>query len=261
MLRGSKPLDPKRYYKIKETDHQDDFSDENIETQRIGKMFDDLMDKSHKISFKTRLEWRWRDVKVAWHDMRYRRRNRRVWRETLNEIRPWEGFHGLLTVMQTHLRDYLETEEKYGHAAEEERNRCIASVKKTIGILEHMKSPDEYYFRLKAAVDERYPDYKSLITHYKKGGTSSSGDFVPQGSGWVGKEAGKDPREGYFEFADGRFELAGSPDQAETDRLLAELRQYHEDTQNAYKQAELESNADFARLGELLRENMYSWWD
>jgi len=36
-------------------------------------------------------------------------------------------------------------------------------------------------------------------------------------------ESGKDPRKGYFEFADGRFELAESPDQTETDRLLMEL--------------------------------------
>ena len=124
-----------------------------------------------------------------------------------------------------------------------------------------MKSPDEYYFRLKEAIDERYPDYKSLITHYNKGGTGSSGDFTAQGDGWVGTEAGKDPRVGYFELINGRFELAESPDQTETDRLLAELRQYHEDTQNAYHQAQAESDADFARLSELLRENMYSWWD
>jgi len=260
MLQGSKALDPKRF-KLKEQDDRDGFSDENIESQHIGKLFDDLLDDSHKISFRTRLGWRWRDIKGTYHDICYRRRNRRVWRETLNKIRPWEGFDGLLTVMQTHLRDYMVTEEKYGHTAEEERNRCIASVKETLDLLERMKSPDEYYFRLKAAVDARYPDYKSLITHYKHGGTGSSGDFVAQGDGWTGKEAGNDPREGYFEFADGKFELAKSPDQAETDRLLAELCQYHADTETAYHQAEAESDADFARLAELLRENMYSWWD
>jgi hypothetical protein len=219
------------------------------------------MDDKHKISLKKRLSWRWRDMKDKWHDMRYRRRNRRVWRKTLNEIRPWEGFHGMLTAMETHLRDYMETEEKYGHSAEEERKRCIESVKQTLEILERMKDPDEYHFRLTREVDARYPDYKSLITHYKNGGSGSSGDFVAQGDGWVGMEAGKDPRMGYFEFIDGKFELAESPGQAETDRLLAELRQYYEDRENAYHQAKAESDADFARLADLLRENMYSWWD
>ena len=260
MLRSSKPLNPKQFKK-KEPYNQDDFSDESIKTQRIGKLFDDMIDKSHKISFKTRLEWLWRDIKGAYHDMCYKRRNRHVWRKTLNEIRPWEGFHGLLTVMQTHLRDYMDTEQKYGHSTEDERNHCIASVKKTLGVLERMKSPDEYYSRLKAAVDERYPDYKSLITHYNRGSTSSSGNFVAQSSGWVGIEAGKDPREGYFEFINGKLELVESPDQAETNRLLTELHQYHGDIQNAYQQAVSESDVDFDRLGELLKENMYSWWD
>lgn len=163
--------------------------------------------------------------------------------------------------MQTHLRDYMKTEEKCGHSAEEERNVCIASVKETLALFERMKEPDEYYHRLKEAVDARYPEYKSLITHYKNGGTGSSGNFVAQGDGWTGKEAGKDPREGYFEFVDGKFELTQSPDQAETDRLLAQLKQYYIDTENAYHQAKAESDADFARLAALLREHMYSWWD
>ena len=260
MLKGSKALDPKRI-KFIVPDDPDEFSDENIISQHIGKMLDDIRDKKHRISVKTRLEWCRRDMKGIWHDIRYRRRNRRVWRQTLNEIRPWEGFHGLLTVMQTHLRDYMETEEKYGHSVEEERNRCIGSVKQTLEVLERMKDPDEYSFRMREEVDKRYPDYKSLITHYKNGGSGSSGDFTGQGDGWVGIEAGKDPRMGYFEFVDGKFELAESPDQAETDRLLVELRQYHKDIENAYHQAKAESDRDFARLAELLREHMYSWWD
>ena len=259
MLKVSKQLDPKRF-KTKEPDIRDDFSDKNIKSQRIGKLFDSI-EKDNKISLKTRMKWRWRDIKNAYHDVCYRRRNRRVWRKTLDEIRPWEGFHGLLTVMQTHLRDYMETEEKHGHSAEEERNRCIASVKKTLDILERMKEPDEYYFRLKAAVDARYPDYKSLITHYNKGGVGSSGNFVAQGGGWVGMEAGKDPRIGYFEFINGKFDLVQSPDQTETDRLITELGQYNKEIQNAYKQAEADLHVDFARLAELLKDNMYSWWD
>ena len=65
----------------------------------------------------------------------------------------------------------------------------------------------------------------------------------------------------YFEFVNGRFELVNSPDQAETDRLLAELSKYHEEIKNAYKQTEADSDNDFERLGQLLKENLYSWWD
>ena len=237
------------------------FSDENIKSQHIGQFYDDILDGKHKISFKKRMKWRIRDMKGKLHDMHYKLRNRRVWRKTLNEIRPWEGYHGLLAVMETHLRDYMENEEKYGHSAEEERNRCIESVKQTLEILERMKEPDEYYFRLKDEVDARYPDYKSLITRYMNDGLGSSGDFIAQGDGWVGMEAGKDRRVGFFQFADGRFEQAASPDQAETDRLIMELRKYHEDTENAYHQAQAESDADFSRLGDLLKDHMYSWWD
>jgi uncharacterized phage infection (PIP) family protein YhgE len=47
----------------------------------------------------------------------------------------------------------------------------------------------------------------------------------------------------------------------ETDRLLAELAQYHTDINNAHKQAEADSEKDFDRLGQLLKENLYSWRD
>ena len=59
----------------------------------------------------------------------------------------------------------------------------------------------------------------------------------------------------------GIFELAESPDQAETDRILAELVKYHEEIDTAYNQAEIDSEKDFERLAELLKENLYTWWD
>jgi len=111
------------------------------------------------------------------------------------------------------------------------------------------------------AVDQKYPEYKSLITKYKYGGTSVSGDFVRQGDGWVGMEAGKGPRRGYFEFINDRFEAIKSPDQNETDKILAELDKYYIEIDDAYKQAEFDSDNDFDRLNQLLKENLYSWWD
>jgi len=85
--------------------------------------------------------------------------------------------------------------------------------------------------------------------------------FVVQGNGWVGKESGNNPREGYFEFIDGRFELVPSPNQTETDRIIAELHEYHQEINNAYNQAKVDSDEDFDRLAKLLKENMYTWWD
>jgi hypothetical protein len=159
------------------------------------------------------------------------------------------------------LRNYVETEEKYGHSEAEFKKSKIASAKETIEVLERMKNPDEYLHKRREEVRTKYPDYKYLITRYKTGGASYSGDFVAYGAGWVGKESGKNPREGYFEFADGQFILAHSPDQGETDKLLAELSKYHEEMQDAYRQAETDSEKDFEQLNQLLKNNLYSWWD
>ena len=166
----------------------------------------------------------------------------------------------MLRVMQTHLRDYLNTEEKYGMSEETFKAEKIASVKETLEILARMQEPDEYHIRLLDAVDAKYPKYKYLITKHNTG-TTYSGDFVAQGDGWAGCESGKDPREGYFEFVNGRFELTESPNQLETERLLTELRNYHSERDAAYRQAEVDSEADFERLHLLFKEHLYTWWD
>jgi hypothetical protein len=57
-----------------------------------------------------------------------------------------------------------------------------------------MKEPDEYLHKPRKEVDARYPEYKGIVTIYKNGGSCYSGDFIPQGNGWVGKESGNDPR-------------------------------------------------------------------
>jgi len=162
--------------------------------------------------------------------------------------------------MRTHLKDYIETEEKYGHSEEEYKKNKIATAKETVEILERMKDPMEYSSKRRDEIEAKYPKYQYLITQYEHS-RCYSGDFVGQGNGWVGKESGKDPREGYFEFVNGTFELTESPDQNETIRLLAELAKYHEEIDEAYKQAEVDSDKDFKRLGELLKENLYTWWD
>jgi len=264
MLITSQPLSVElsEKYERKSKTEIDAMKDKNICSQYIGSMFDDILEKDeHKIELKLRLEWIWRDIKGKFYDLKYAIRNRYKWRRTLNEIRPWEGFHGLLCVMQTHLIDYIDTEVKYGHSLEEYKNHKITTAKETLEILERMKDPDEYIHKRREAVNQKYPDYKSLITKYIYGGLSTSGDFVRQGDGWVGMEAGKDPRRGYFEFINERFELINSPNQYETDKMLEELDKYYIEIDDAYKQAELDSDNDFDRLNQLLKENLYSWWD
>ena len=261
MLMQSQPLNITTSEKLKNQNPESFKRDETIVSQHMGHLFDDFFDSDKKIGIATRIGWKWRRIKEKHYDIKHGMRNRRKWRKTINGLRSWAGFDGMINVMQMHLRDYIETEEKYGHSLEEYKQRKIATAKETVELLERMKEPHDYLFRRRDEVNAKYPEYQHLITHYAEGGVSTSGDFIAQGDGWVGKEAGKDPREGYFEFVDGRFELADSPDQEETDRLLAQVKQYHIDVNDAYRQAEADSDEDFDKLAKLLKDNLYSWWD
>ena len=263
MLTRSQPIDPKFYGKLglSDSDELKERAEPVITSQRIGKMFDDLSGGKRKPGLGMRLIWKKNRIRDKYYDMKHLVRNHFKWHKTMRELRSWEGFNGLITVMQTHLRDYIETEEKHGVALEEYKQHKIATAKETVDILERIREPDEYSFKRRREVDECYPDYSYLISKHKDGGTGYSGDFVAQGQGWTGKESGKDPREGYFEFINGRFELTQSPDVTETNRILSELERYYSEVSEAYKQAEDDSDRDFERLGQLLRENLYSWWD
>ena len=112
---NSQPIDSKFYKKFNLEDVSE--SEQKIKSQSIGRMFDDIGEKN-KINLNMRFNWIWRDVKGAFYDMKYAVRNRFKWRKTIAGLRPWEGFDGIINLMQTHLRDYIETEEKYGHSLE-----------------------------------------------------------------------------------------------------------------------------------------------
>jgi hypothetical protein len=225
MLINSQPIDPKFYEKLG-LNKSDDFrnSDKNeIKSQHIGKMFDDFFDDSRKqkIDLMTRLRWKKRRMKDKALDVKHTIRNHFKWHKTMKSLRSWEGFSGLIRVMQTHLSDYIDTESKYGHSLEEYKNQKIATVKETLEILERMKEPDEYISKCHDEVKIKYPNYDYLVSKYENGDTGFSGKFIAQGNGWAGRESGKNPRKGYFEFVNGRFELQDSPNQDETDRILA----------------------------------------
>lgn len=265
MLLKSQPLAPHISKKIaaENTRKCDANWERHIKLQRMGKMLDNILndDRQRKISLQKRFVWLWRDIKSSYFDLKHAVRNHIRWHQTLRELRPWEGFSGLINVMTVHLQDYISYEQQHGHSTEEFTLHKIRTAQQVIALLKRMKEPDEYLYRRQQEVKIKYPQYKSLITEYKSGGVSCSGDFVAQGDGWVGIESGMEPREGYFEFVGDRFELANSPNQCKTDKLLAQLRTYYKDTDDAYKQAEIDSNADFDRLGQLLKENLYTWWD
>ena len=234
-----------------------------IQAQYMSGMADEMLEK-RKIGLRQYIKWLWRDIKNTYYDVKYTIRNHIKWHKTLSRIRPWEGFAGIIEATQTHLRDYIATEEKYGNAAEEYKNQKIASAKETVAILENMKDPHGYWIKLYDEINAKYPSHQNLITDYEDGGCSFSGDYAAQGNGWVGfdEESGeKELRAGYFEFINGRLEPAKSPDQNETDRVFAELIKYDDEMGDSHKRAEIDSDRDFARLGELLKENLYTWWD
>jgi len=228
MLKSSQPLDPKFFKKYELGSSKKEIeamNEQNIKLQRIGRMLDFIdVDEiaKRKPGLKERLGWKRRRIKDVYYDTKYTIRNHARWHKTMRKLRPWSGDDGLITVMQAHLRDYVRCEIKYGHSEKNYKKQKIASAKETIKLLQRMKDPDGYSSRRRDAVEARYPKYQTLVTEYKTGGTGYSGDFVAQGNGWAGRESGKNPREGYFEFVDGRFELTESPDQKETDRLLDE---------------------------------------
>lgn len=158
MLPHSQPLGQEYADKLglKNEDEFPGFTEKEIKAQFIGRMFDDIPDekRKRKISIGLRLYWLWSGIKEFFYDMKYAIRNYFKWRKTIRNLRPWEGFDGLISVVITHLKDYIET-----------------------------------------------------------------------------------------------------------NRILCELENYHKDMQNAYKQANADSDNDFERLGQLLKENLYSWWD
>ena len=167
----------------------------------------------------------------------------------------------MLQIIYTHLEDYIKYEEAHGHSTAEYKNKKIGTARETITILKSLENPTDYISRRTDEVEARYPKYKKLISRYKSGGCGFSGSFIAQENGWTGAESGKDPRKGYFEFHAGKFELAESPNQPETDRLLAQLNNYYKDREAAHKQALVDAENDFGHLSQLLKENLFTWWD
>jgi hypothetical protein len=206
----SQPLDDKFAKKLGLDDEETDFSERNIKFQRMGKMLDFLDRDDRKISLVKRLGWKWQRIKEIYYDVKHGLRNHIRWHKTLKQLRPWAGYDGLISVMQTHLQHYINYEEKYGHSEKSYKMNKIATVNEALSLLARMEDPMNYTTNRKDAVKIKYPDYQTLVTEYVNGGGGYSGDFIIQGNGWTGKESGRDPREGYFEFVNGKLELATS---------------------------------------------------
>jgi len=183
----SQPLDDKVAKKLK-LDADVDYLDKTIISQRIGKMFDDICSDDRITPLKTRIGWRWQKFKDFFRNIKHTIRNHIKWHKTMRQLRSWEGFDGLITVMQAHLRDYVDCEEKHGHSEESYKMNKIATVNETMQLLERMREPIDYSSRRRKAVDAKYPDYQSLITEHKAS-TGFSGDFCcpRQWLGWQRK--------------------------------------------------------------------------
>jgi len=253
----SQEISEKTVKKLK-LDKQKPRGEEVIRSQKIGTMLDDI--GITKVTVFDRVRWLKRDMKGFYHDFRYIIINHIKWHKTLSKIRPWEGFDGVLEVMQNHLKDYIGAEEKYGISVEEHRQHKIKSAKATVILLKRLQAPDTYWMRRVNELKKKYPKYKSLISNTNYG-TSYNGSFLKQGNGWAGYESGKNPREGYFEFINSVFTLTESPNQNETDKIISRMKQYHIDYKEATKQGKLDKDRDMQRLFKILENNFYSWWD
>ena len=74
MLIRSQPLDKKISDKL-ELRSRAEFeamTEQNITSQHIGKMFDDILEdhQNRKIGFRKRISWKWRDIRDKCYDLR-----------------------------------------------------------------------------------------------------------------------------------------------------------------------------------------------
>ena len=86
MLLRSQPLDPKVYKKLglDERSEHEEMTEDNIESQFIGRMFDDILNDDEKVTLKMRIEWKWRDIKGMFYDTKRAIVNCFKWRKTIN---------------------------------------------------------------------------------------------------------------------------------------------------------------------------------
>ena len=109
----SQPLSAEISAKLEKQD--DTENDRVIKSQRIGKMFDWADDHTErKVDLKTRLEWKWRDFKGLFHDIKHTILNHIKWHKTMKKIRPWEGFDGISQAQASRLeKNALKNMKKY----------------------------------------------------------------------------------------------------------------------------------------------------
>jgi hypothetical protein len=216
-----------------------------------------------KITIIDKLQWLGKDICNVYYKVKYTLSNWLKWSKTIAKLRPYEGFEGVLTLTQKHLKDYLEAEIKFGHSEETHKNEKIASVKECLEILERLQK-DDYANCLIEQIDARYPKYQKLVTRYSDESSSYSGDFYPYKNGWVGFESGANPRRGYFEFINGTFESMALSDVHmvnDVEEILNQIDNYHADVTDAYKQALTNEKNDKKRLGKILNRHFFTWWD
>lgn len=234
--------------------------DKKIISEKMGHMFEFDKTKEPPLErLKDGVVFKYKKAKEAYYDICHIFINHFRWHKTLKQIRPWEGFEGMLRLMETQLKHHIKQTQKHSIASQVYRDKSIKSAATAIRVLRRLRAQD-YLSRRTEQVRAKYPKYKYHITEYTNS-TSYSGNFVEYKGGWVGRESGKDPRSGYFEFVNGRLAQKPSPNEAETDKLLAQIDSYNQEMSKAYALAKNDNERDFERLHKILKNSMYTWWD
>lgn len=228
------------------------------ESQYMSFMFDDL-DSNIKFSIKDKISSTKLKIKDFCYDLSYGITNWIKWFKVISKLRPWEGFDGVLQVAKHHLKDYLNYEIHYGHTEDDYRQEKIHKIKRCLELIEKIQK-DEYEIILMDAINQKYPKYYRMVSKTKTG-VCYSGKFVKFKDGWVGIEGGNNPRKGYFILKDGKFVIANSPNEEESNLLLKQMIQYEKDIKNALQESKECRDKDLNELSAILKEGFFSFWD
>ena len=71
----SQPISDKAAKKLGLNDDDSAYEERDVKAQRMGKLFDDIGFGDKKINLKTRLGWKWKDLKGFYSDIKYTVRN------------------------------------------------------------------------------------------------------------------------------------------------------------------------------------------
>jgi hypothetical protein len=213
-----------------------------------------------KITILDRLDWLRKDLRGFMRGIKWGVGNLKEWLPFIWSLRPWDADTTIIDLMIKQLRIFVRYNREHGHATDEHRIKVISSAREAIKLLTRLRDPMAYDMYALRQVDKRFPQWQSFIQHCKTG-TSYGGRFLAQADGWVGMQAGKDAKRGFFKILGGELWLRESPDQQETDRILKLMEQYEVARNKASERAKILRAKDTVRLIEIFEIHFHTWWD